>query len=55
MVRHAATDERDELAAGDAVSQWLVNEKGYVPSLVEGERRPLGVYATAFCWSSVPS
>jgi hypothetical protein len=28
---------------------------GDVPSLVESERRPWTVYATTFCWSSVPS
>ena len=32
--------------------RWCV---GDVPTLVESERRPLGVYATAFCWSSAPS
>jgi hypothetical protein len=41
------------LAYSNCAMAWRRN--GDVPSLVESERRPLTVYATASSWSSVPS
>jgi hypothetical protein len=45
----------DYVSAKFQAAAFVESARGDVPSFVESERRPRTVYATACCWSSVPS